>query len=145
MEGQEAVKTILAQLDNAGCVNKQGEKEDFLQYRTIGLYFTASWCPPCRTFTPQLDEAYRGAKANGKSVQIVFCSCDQDQNSYDQYHENMSFARLPFDNKDKQQELAKHYGVSGIPFLVLVDTKSNKISCDGRGLVNDKKVEAFEL
>mmetsp|Transcript_119915 Transcript_119915/g.274753 ORF Transcript_119915/g.274753 Transcript_119915/m.274753 type:complete len:81 (-) Transcript_119915:67-309(-) len=29
-----------------------------LDGKTIGLYFSAHWCPPCRGFTPKLTESY---------------------------------------------------------------------------------------
>ncbi|KAF0930615.1 hypothetical protein E2562_033812 [Oryza meyeriana var. granulata] len=33
-----------------------------LNGKTIGLYFGAHWCPPCRAFTKQLREAYNELK-----------------------------------------------------------------------------------
>ena len=28
--------------------------KDVLSGKTVGIYFSAHWCPPCRTFTPSL-------------------------------------------------------------------------------------------
>merc|ERR1711988_1656670 len=102
--GQNKMASLLA---GAKVFNKNGDAEDLSKYTTVGLYFTASWCPPCRGFTPTLNEAYKNAVAAGKSVQVVFMSCDQDQASYDAYYGKMDFARLDFSEKAKNQELAK--------------------------------------
>ena len=34
--------------------------------KVIGLYFSAHWCPPCKTFTPLLVKTYEKLKAEGK-------------------------------------------------------------------------------
>merc|ERR1712007_341683 len=119
--------------------NKAGEAEDLSKYTTVGLYFTASWCPPCRGFTPTLNEAYKAAVADGKSVQIVFMSCDQDQASYDAY-----YGKMDFSEKAKNQELAQKYSCSGIPYLVLLNADGSEKSRDGRGLVSSKAGNAFD-
>ena len=55
---------------------------DALSGKTVGIYFSAHWCPPCRGFTPKLAEAYQKLKANGKELEIVFVSSDRDQHSF---------------------------------------------------------------
>merc|ERR1719359_1276614 len=124
--------------------NKQGAEEDLSKYTTVALYFTASWCPPCRGFTPVLNDAYKAAVADGKSVQVVFMSCDQSEASYDSFYEKMDFARLDFSEKAKNQELAQKFSCSGIPYLVLLNADGSEKSRDGRGLVTSKGGDAFD-
>lgn len=52
------------------------------QADVIGLYFSASWCGPCRAFTPKLKETYQ--KLNGK-FEVVLCPGDRDHESWTQY------------------------------------------------------------
>ena len=42
-------------------VDKNGAKVDIKSYfagKTVGIYFSAHWCPPCRGFTPVLTEFF---------------------------------------------------------------------------------------
>jgi nucleoredoxin len=39
---------------------------DSLHGKTVGLYFSATWCQPCQNFTQKLVEFYRLMNANGK-------------------------------------------------------------------------------
>ena len=51
----------------------------------IGLYFSASWCPPCQRFTPILTEFYKAAKASNSGLEIVFISSDRSREEFDGY------------------------------------------------------------
>merc|ERR1712232_675713 len=125
-------KKMASLLQGAKVLNKNGDVEDLSKYTTVGLYFTASWCPPCRGFTPILNEAYKNAVANGKSVQIVFMSRDRDQARYD------------FDDQAKCQELKQKFNCNGIPYLVLLNADGSEKTRDGRNLVVSKGGDAFD-
>ncbi|GMI27121.1 hypothetical protein TeGR_g7891, partial [Tetraparma gracilis] len=40
------------------------------------LYFSASWCPPCRQLTPELVKFYNHANAEGKTVEVILVPCE---------------------------------------------------------------------
>ena len=45
----------------------------------ILLFFTASWCGPCKKIYPQLEELYK--KLNGDLIDIYKLDVDHDENS----------------------------------------------------------------
>jgi len=45
------------------------------------IYFSAHWCPPCRSFTPQLADAYEKCMGD-KNFEIIFLSSDRDENAF---------------------------------------------------------------
>jgi thiol-disulfide isomerase/thioredoxin len=88
----------------------------------VGLYFSASWCPPCRQFTPMLSEKYR-TSYRGKGMEVVFISSDRDERSFREYHGHMPWLALPFDAFGIRQSLSAKFGVGGIPMLVILDAQ----------------------
>ena len=83
--------------------------------KTIGIYFSAHWCPPCRSFTPKLVEIYNEAHIDLKSsFRLLFVSCDRDETSFHQYHSSMPWPAVPFQNGSI---LKAYYRFSGLIFL----------------------------
>jgi len=105
-----------------------------LEGKSIALYFSAHWCPPCRRFTPQLAEAYK-QHLRAKGLEIVFISSDRDQSAFSSYFSEQPWLALPFSDRNRKLELGKTYGVSGIPALVLIDEQGKLVTADGRGKV----------
>ena len=50
----------------------------------VALYFSASWCPPCKTFSPLFREFYNAA-AKEKGLEVVYVSSDKDMESFKEY------------------------------------------------------------
>ena len=68
--------------------NKIKSIDTILQKNNIVmLYFSASWCPPCKQFTPKLATFYKQMKEEGKgrSLEIIFISADRDVGSFQEY------------------------------------------------------------
>lgn len=109
---------------------------DHLANKTVLVYFSAHWCPPCRGFTPALATFYNTMQSKGQvPFEIVFASSDRDQASFDEYYSEMPFASIPFENRQAKEKLSAKFGVSGIPMLVVLDTDGSVMSKKGRNLV----------
>ncbi|CEF67849.1 Nucleoredoxin-like protein 2 [Strongyloides ratti] len=102
-----------------------------LKGKVVALYFSASWCPPCKTFTPILADFYSEASEMG--LEIVFVSFDRsesDLNGYIKSHHG-NWLHIPF-GSEHIQKLAKQYGVSGIPALIVIKPNGDVITKEGR-------------
>ena len=113
-------------------VDAQGKPVDpsTLKGKTIGLYFSAHWCGPCKAFTPKLVE-FRNKIA--KDFEVVFISSDRDEAALFNYmkESGMTWPALPF-NSDKKEELSKLFQVRGIPSLVVLNDKGVLVSTTAR-------------
>jgi len=111
--------------------------------KVIGLYFSAHWCGPCRSFTPELVKAYNNT-LKAKGLQIIFVSSDRDQASFLQYFGTMPWLAIP--NGDKRKgALSKRFGVQGIPSFVLIDGETGEtINANARGnIMSDPEGSKF--
>jgi len=112
--------------------------KEAIEGKTLGLYFSAHWCGPCRAFTPKLAKWYSDIKKElGDKFEIVFCSSDHSEISQMEYYKSHCDAggdwlALPFDKKDDLDEI---YKVNGIPTFIIVDAEGNVVNSNGRGIV----------
>jgi nucleoredoxin len=104
----------------------------------IGIYFSAHWCTRCRSFTPVLSKAYDALKAAGKRFEIVFVSCDRNEETMRSYFAEMPWLCLNWvDLKRIEDDLSNTYECHGIPHLALVNAETGKlITADGRCAVS---------
>ncbi|XP_002738144.1 nucleoredoxin-like protein 2 [Saccoglossus kowalevskii] len=72
--------------------------EDALRNKVVGLYFSASWCPPCKMFTPILADVYSELKEKNAPFEIVFISSDRSPQDMKQYmvEEHGDWLCVPF-------------------------------------------------
>ncbi|XP_014224274.1 nucleoredoxin-like [Trichogramma pretiosum] len=96
------------------------------------VYFSAHWCPPCKAFTPQLVETYQRIRERGHDFEVIFVSSDRSEESYKTYTETMPWLRIPFEQEDRRQRLARALDVQAIPTLVILDPRDNIITLEGR-------------
>jgi len=97
----------------------------------LGIYFSASWCPPCRKFTPQLASSYTRIrqKMHG-NFQIILAPLDQTEGAFDAYRSKMPWPSLRFGSA-LVTKLAERFEVDGIPKLVLLTAEGEIVSDDG--------------
>jgi thiol-disulfide isomerase/thioredoxin len=128
-------------------VNAKGKKIPTadLAGKKIGIYFSASWCPPCRAFTPQLVAAYNQLQTEGKAFEVVLVSSDRDERSMEAYMKDhdMPWLAIPFGEK-QIAALKQKFAVVGIPKLVVVDAAGATLSAEARGEVMATGAKAFD-
>ena len=93
-----------------------------LSNKMVGLYFSASWCPPCQQFTPRLVQFYNQVVLSGRQFEVVFISADRDETSFRQYFSKMPWLALDFHNS-RRTEIPSLYQVQGIPRLIVSESK----------------------
>ncbi|MDA0722787.1 MAG: thioredoxin family protein [Verrucomicrobia bacterium] len=100
----------------------------------VGLYFSASWCPPCRTFTPKLVEFH---KANKEKFEVLLVSADNSEKAQANYMKKYMMPWLAVKHQSIAANLlVKKMEVSGIPFLVILGPDGSVVTKDGRDDVN---------
>jgi len=119
---------------------------DTLAGKTLGIYFSAHWCPPCRGFTPVLVETYNELTAAGKSFDLVFVSSDRSKEEMANYmtETKMPWKGLPYDKRDKKKLLGQKFEIQGIPTLIIVDKDGKVITASGRMDISSKGAAAFD-
>jgi len=123
---------------NNTLLNHNGDPIDpqtFSSKSGVLLYFSAHWCPPCRAFTPQLAEYYKTHK-DKFNFEIVFISSDKSDAEFNSYWGEMPWLALSYDQRDLKTKLGSKYNVSGIPTLIVLDSKGATVTTNGRSKVS---------
>ncbi len=104
----------------------QGKKigNDDLKGKLVVLNFWATWCPPCRLEMPSMERLYQEFKGQGlEVVAINFMEREKAITSF--LKENgFSFPVL----LDKKGEIARKYGVHGLPVTYLIARNGNLLA-----------------
>eukprot|EP00953_Heterococcus_sp_UTEX-ZZ885_P038149 19590-Heterococcus_DN1.PRE.1 len=105
-----------------------------LEGKTVALYFSAHWCPPCRGFTPVLVATYEAMRKAGRSdFEFIFISSDKSENQFNEYRNSMPWLALPFSKREQKTALSKLFGINGIPALVTIAPDGTVINKSARG------------
>ena len=90
------------------------------------FYYTASWCPPCRKFTPMLVDWYEQNKND--NFELVLITSDRDEEAMENYaaEKKMPWPQLKHHKaRDFQKEF--NHGVKGIPSLIVCDLEGKSL------------------
>lgn len=99
-----------------------------LSGKVFALYFSASWCGPCRQMTPKLVQFHQQMRALGKEFEIVFVSLDRDPKSFhDYYTQHMpGFLAVPFEQSEVRERLQNEHEITGVPSLKVMSFNTGK-------------------
>ena len=110
-----------------------------LRGKVVLLDFWASWCGPCRRENPNVVRVYD--KYKDKGFEILGISLDQNRENWlgAIAADKLTWLHVS-DLKGWQSAVGKLYGVSGIPFTVLVDKQGKVIAKGLRGAALEAKL-----
>lgn len=106
----------------------------------IGIYSSASWCGPCRAFTPQLIKFY---KENKNQIEIILVGFDNSQEAVFKYMNNPThkqpwlttkFGSLPIIDYRERSKIA------GIPDFRVYRQDGTLLTNNGRNLAALKEL-----
>ncbi|XAR57670.1 Protein-disulfide reductase [Bertholletia excelsa] len=98
--------------------------------KTVCLFFSANWCRPCKTFTPQLVQVYHKLQRWGKKIEIIFISSDRDEEGFKAHFKSMPWLSVPFD-VNLHRRISKLYNVDHLPSFIPV-----VVGSDGNGIIS---------
>lgn len=130
-------------------IDSSGKKTDTVpSQKIIGFYFSAHWCPPCKTFTPKLVEFYSALKKEGHDFEIIFVSSDKSKTEMMQYMKEteMPWAAIPYDSEETKavkQIWRTELNLRGIPSLVIL-RDGQVIAKEGRRDVTASGTAAYQ-
>ncbi len=117
----EAVGPVLYRIDGTEVDSRTLAEREY-----VLLYFSAQWCAPCRTFTPELIDFYRNA-GGGQRFEIILVSRDRSQQEMVEYarESRMPWTVMEYDRVD-QSGLMQTFNVRGIPRLVVLNGRGRE-------------------
>ncbi len=127
----------IAQTDPDGNQRKLSD----VKGKVILVDFWASWCGPCRRENPRVVKLYQQYKDKG--FEIFSVSLDKSKDKWLQaiQADNLTWDNHVSDLQGWQNGAAQNYGVSSIPFTLLLDEEGRIIAKNVRGPALDAKLK----
>ena len=102
--------------------------------------FWASWCGPCRHENPNVVSAY--SRYHGKGLEVFGVSLDKDKAKWMEAVKKDGLSwKHGSELKEWESSFVKLYGITGIPFNVLVDKDGKILAKNLRGPQLEKALE----
>ncbi|CAI5448076.1 unnamed protein product [Caenorhabditis angaria] len=101
--------------------------------KIVVLYFSASWCAPCRKFTPIMKELYNQINQTNQPIEIILLSRDYMRFQLEEYLEKhgVTWAVCPL-RDPLIEKCMDTYGVENLPDCRVVNEWGESIDNEGR-------------
>ena len=102
-----------------------------LQGKPVLINFWATWCPPCCSEMPYIQEIYE--EWSGKGLEVLAINIGESSSKAEEFMQSndLSFTVL----LDTKQDVAQRYNITGIPTTFFIDKD---------GIIQDKVIGAFQ-
>lgn len=104
------------------------------QGKVVLVDFWASWCGPCRAELPNVLKAYQ--QYHDKGFEVVGISLDTDKEATEAYIKDQEIPWVTLYDAEQggwDHPMAVHYGIQGIPTVILVGADGKVVSTTASG------------
>jgi thiol-disulfide isomerase/thioredoxin len=113
-------------------VDGKDVKLSSLKGKVVLVNFTATWCGPCKKELPDLIGLHQKYHAQGFEVISVFL--DSDSTAVERYLKENAISWLyAFDGKGWDNQVAREWGISGVPTNAIIDKAGVVVETNVRG------------
>jgi len=107
--------------------------------KKVFLNFWATWCPPCKSEMPYVNEIYKEAH----DIEIITISSNESKKTVQEYVENNNYEFLVL--LDYNGKIARQYNAHAIPTSILIDEEGNIIDTHVGAMSKDELIKFMRI
>lgn len=95
------------------------------QAEYIAFYFSSSWCPPCKKFTPKLVDFYNEHSTAHGNFEIIFVSSDHGKEAMEKHMIDYKMPWSAVEYGESKDRTVQKFSGKGIPCLVIANRQGD--------------------